>query len=545
MSMPSQSSSDAPESFIQRLPNELLILIFEQLHPATEKYPKFSYWLNPMLVCRRWYPIAEEVACASTTLYIERDPDATTRVLINKSQTRRYVRSVRFNCNFAAESLRARTLILLQSLKRVRCLILDSGFPIKDNAMLAAFREMPLTELHITYLLCPYSLLEFSNIPTLRRLALNNWGDFIRERWRRGAVPRRRPPPRFDVDLDNFLPPRKQRTSRITTLRFKKLDIPADLLERLFMWPADLESVELDFLPRTPRLLTYTAERIQDMLAPRAASLKNVRLGALHLNSRRIPDFSSFNCLETLTVYGANLLSERPEIALQKLATPSLKLLIIDLRSDSEIIAGRGKFPEVYRCWLESFFKGVKGVSRLSGLKNVQIYTYKGLFKEVRHLPSAQMVDNLVQIAQECGIFLEDLSGNLVPLTVIKGAGHEFIPLPQGENATTADFHSIRTKTESPAYFTSGFYKIEAGPQRPAHYTFEETKYVLNGQIDVLDEATGITHHLVPGDFAFFHVGSKVKFSTKSSGFAFYAVTRPVRAPHPNLVDREEKQAKL
>ncbi|KAF4994617.1 hypothetical protein FGRMN_5662 [Fusarium graminum] len=133
------------------------------------------------------------------------------------------------------------------------------------------------------------------------------------------------------------------------------------------------------------------------------------------------------------------------------------------------------------------------------------------------------------------------MSGNLVPLTVIKGAGHEFIPLPQGENATTADFHSIRTKTESPAHITSGFYKIEAGPERPAHYNFEETKYVLSGQIDVLDEATGITHHLVPGDFAFFHVGSKVKFSTQSQGFAFYAVTRPVRAPHPNLQGREEE----
>ena len=75
---------------------------------------------------------------------------------------------------------------------------------------------------------------------------------------------------------------------------------------------------------------------------------------------------------------------------------------------------------------------------------------------------------------------------NIVPLTVIKGAGHEFIPLPKGENATTADFHSIRTKTESPAHITSGFYKIEAGPERPASYTFEETKYVLNGQIDIL-----------------------------------------------------------
>ncbi|OQD94126.1 hypothetical protein PENSOL_c028G05965 [Penicillium solitum] len=134
---------------------------------------------------------------------------------------------------------------------------------------------------------------------------------------------------------------------------------------------------------------------------------------------------------------------------------------------------------------------------------------------------------------------------NIVPLTVIKGAGHESIPLPKGENATTADFHSIRTKTESPAHFTSGFYKIEAGPERPATYTFEETKYVLNGQIDILDEATGITHHLVPGDFAFFHVGSKVKFSTKSQGLAFYAVTRPIRTPHPNLVGREEGKARL
>lgn len=72
------------------------------------------------------------------------------------------------------------------------------------------------------------------------------------------------------------------------------------------------------------------------------------------------------------------------------------------------------------------------------------------------------------------------------------------------------------------------------------HYTCEETKYVISGQIDVLDEATGVTHHLVPGDFAFFYVGSKVQFSTKSAGLAFYAVTRPVKAAHPNLAGREE-----
>lgn len=78
------------------------------------------------------------------------------------------------------------------------------------------------------------------------------------------------------------------------------------------------------------------------------------------------------------------------------------------------------------------------------------------------------------------------MSGSLVPLTIIKGAGQEFIPLPQGDNAITADFHSIRTKTEAPAHITSGFFKIVAGPARGALYTFEETKYVLSGQIDVL-----------------------------------------------------------
>jgi hypothetical protein len=77
------------------------------------------------------------------------------------------------------------------------------------------------------------------------------------------------------------------------------------------------------------------------------------------------------------------------------------------------------------------------------------------------------------------------VSTNLVPLTVYKGAGHEHIPCAAGSPHITADFHSIRTKTDAPAYVTSGFYKVEAGPKLSAHYAFEEAKYVLSGQIDV------------------------------------------------------------
>ncbi|KAK7179003.1 hypothetical protein DPSP01_013147 [Paraphaeosphaeria sporulosa] len=68
----------------------------------------------------------------------------------------------------------------------------------------------------------------------------------------------------------------------------------------------------------------------------------------------------------------------------------------------------------------------------------------------------------------------------LIPLTIIKGAGFEHIPLPTGENATVADFHTTLTQTPSsnPTPITSGFYKIVAGPARSASYTFEEAKYV-------------------------------------------------------------------
>ncbi|SMR43128.1 unnamed protein product [Zymoseptoria tritici ST99CH_1A5] len=132
-----------------------------------------------------------------------------------------------------------------------------------------------------------------------------------------------------------------------------------------------------------------------------------------------------------------------------------------------------------------------------------------------------------------------------VPLTIIKGAGQQHIPIPEGESAIVADFHSIQTQTQEgvgPTYLTSGFYRIQPGPTRNIPtYTYEETKYVLNGQIDVLDEATGVTHHLVAGDWAFFPVGSKAQFSSKSGGTAFFAVTRPVINTHPGLVGRAEK----
>lgn len=78
------------------------------------------------------------------------------------------------------------------------------------------------------------------------------------------------------------------------------------------------------------------------------------------------------------------------------------------------------------------------------------------------------------------------VSNNIVPLTIIKGAGYEHIPIPDGECAIIADFHSVKSQSShSTPYLTTGFYRVVPGPTRYGAYDYEETKYVLKGQIDI------------------------------------------------------------
>ena len=77
-------------------------------------------------------------------------------------------------------------------------------------------------------------------------------------------------------------------------------------------------------------------------------------------------------------------------------------------------------------------------------------------------------------------------NNKIVPLTIIKGAGHELIPIPEGECAIIADFHSIKSpSSHSTPYLTTGLYRVVPGPTRYGAYDYEETKFVLKGQIDI------------------------------------------------------------
>jgi len=55
------------------------------------------------------------------------------------------------------------------------------------------------------------------------------------------------------------------------------------------------------------------------------------------------------------------------------------------------------------------------------------------------------------------------VSQNAVPLTIIKGAGNEYIPIPEGESAIVADFHSYvttleRSRPDHTIYFLASVY---------------------------------------------------------------------------------------
>ena len=89
-------------------------------------------------------------------------------------------------------------------------------------------------------------------------------------------------------------------------------------------------------------------------------------------------------------------------------------------------------------------------------------------------------------------------NNKIVPLTIIKGAGHEHIPIPEGECAIIADFHSIKSQSShSTPYLTTGFYRVVPGPTRYGEYDYEETKYVLKGQIDITVRSQSISKSLL------------------------------------------------
>lgn len=81
------------------------------------------------------------------------------------------------------------------------------------------------------------------------------------------------------------------------------------------------------------------------------------------------------------------------------------------------------------------------------------------------------------------------------------------------------------SSTNQAAPITAGLFRIGAGQAMSYIYDFDEFKLVLDGEMTVTEE-TGEVHALKAGDLIQFSAGTKVSFSSNSSGLAFYVAQR-------------------
>lgn len=90
---------------------------------------------------------------------------------------------------------------------------------------------------------------------------------------------------------------------------------------------------------------------------------------------------------------------------------------------------------------------------------------------------------------------------------------------------TVAFLDDIDKSEDKAAPITAGLFRMGAGESLPYSYDFSEFKVLLEGEITVTDDS-GEVYELKAGDMIYFPTGTKVKFSSRSSGLAFYVAQR-------------------
>jgi ethanolamine utilization protein EutQ (cupin superfamily) len=70
-----------------------------------------------------------------------------------------------------------------------------------------------------------------------------------------------------------------------------------------------------------------------------------------------------------------------------------------------------------------------------------------------------------------------------------------------------------------------GFFRMERGKPLEYSYGYDECKIMLEGEMTI-QESGGAAVQVKPGDVLFFSKGTKVTFSSESSGLAFYCGQR-------------------
>ena len=92
----------------------------------------------------------------------------------------------------------------------------------------------------------------------------------------------------------------------------------------------------------------------------------------------------------------------------------------------------------------------------------------------------------------------------------------------EGINAFLQD---VISSNNADAPITCGLFRMESGNPLEYTYSYDECKIMLEGEMTVVEEG-GTSADVKPGDILYFDKGTKVTFSSGSSGLAFYCGQR-------------------
>lgn len=405
--MPCHSSPETTDAFIQRLPNELFVQIFELSGPTGKEALALKYWLPLMLVCQRWYPVAQEVAFKNSRLCLRPVEMGVKRIRPSPPWIGGCIQSLKLKGWHSLSTWVTAVLPLLRSLGALRSLTLGSGFAYSDQVIFKTFRELPLTHLQVSNFMNAEILPDVANIPTLNSLTVNYWGapykirgDGGRRRRTRGDILRRY------ISEEELVPRGEYKTSKITSLQFKGPTVDVGLIKRLMELPAQLENVTFNFVLDSHVFHPYKSEEVSEILSPQAASLKTITL----LISRGpgafipVPDLARFSCLETLILRGGHSVSSFVAGRRKNLSSCSLTHLVIELTpNDIEDWCSSNGSESLSR--MRTFLKRVH--ENFPALKILQLDYFGSLCNPDNDIHRGFEVSDAVAVAEEWGICLK------------------------------------------------------------------------------------------------------------------------------------------
>lgn len=348
--------------FISALPEELLFEIFSyippKIDPRDREEDEGPFPLT--LVCRSWRRVYEPMLFGS--IYMDRSVDRRIRKLLkilkNRPDLHSHPRTIHLRLSYSNASEATYTAVaeVVELCRVIRAIFLGADFNTWSEPLLRSMMSLPTLEhLHLFDGPSVHLIREFLALPTLKHMEAYRYG--IGENstdpgspWLTGPIPI------TQQDLDKLISPDRYYTSSVTSLGLSDPCTTGHVSKYILQIPARLEELSITWLTHSLCRSSYTPYNIDQLLSIHRLSLKRITLGILPGGKSSMPDFSSFPCLEELSMSAYNVIgSQTPPEALKNLAAPSLHYLKLDFSTEDQLSEWPDDFGPDQLSWMTEF----------------------------------------------------------------------------------------------------------------------------------------------------------------------------------------------